>query len=227
MSQGQGATTVTRLELDETLQEGFRSLAELPNEELSDETREQVWRAVSGQLPTAERRALIDRTATDAACAEAWRVAHEMWLAFHPVDRVVPWHRRTSWTSPWLAAAAALAVATTIGLLSLLDNQTGDEFRASPGYVVTSRVAADTPLPRTRFLLQWSPVAERSRYDLRVTTEDLQVLATATDLTGSQFIVPSTQLAAVPDGANVFWQVDASLPTGERITSTTFVVQVR
>ena len=59
MSQGQGATTVTRLELDETLQEGFRSLAELPNEELSDETREQVWLAVSGQLPTAERRALI------------------------------------------------------------------------------------------------------------------------------------------------------------------------
>src|SRR4029453_43606 len=132
MSQGQGATTVTGLELDETLQEGFRSLAELPNEELSDETREQVWRAVSGQLPTAERRALIDRPATDAACAEAWRVAHEMWLAFQPVDRVVPWHRRTSWTSPWLAAAAALAVAAPIGLLSFLYNQTGGALPASP-----------------------------------------------------------------------------------------------
>jgi hypothetical protein len=93
--------------------------------------------------------------------------------------------------------------------------------------VVTSLVPGDTPLPRSEFLLQWTPAAEGSRYQIRVTAEDLQVVATATDLTATRFVVPSAQLTALPDGASVFWQVDALLPTGERITSTTFVARVK
>jgi hypothetical protein len=218
---------VTKLESDVTLQEAFRSLAALPGPELSDERREQIWLAVSGELPPSERRALIDRIATDAASAEAWRVAHEMWLAFQPADRMASHGLVTRWSSRWLAAAATLAVAATIGIVSLLDSAPADEFRAMPGYVVTSLVAADTALPRDGFRLQWMPAPAGSRYQLRVTTEDLQVLATATDLAVTEFVVPRAQLAALPDGATVFWQVDVFLSTGERITSPTFVVHVK
>jgi hypothetical protein len=218
---------VTNRESDVTLQEAFRSLAELPAPDVSDELRERIWQAVSGELPPAERRALIDRIATDAACAEAWRVAHEMWMAHQPSGVLMPWRHRTSWTSPWLAAAATFLIVSAIGIVSLFNNAPADEFRASPGYVVASLVPADTPLPRNEFLLRWTPAAEGSRYQIRVTTEDLQVLATATDLTATQFVVSSAQLATVPDGARVFWQVDVLLPAGERITSPTFVAQVK
>jgi hypothetical protein len=218
---------VTKLESNVTLHEAFTSLVELPAPDESEELRERIWLAVSGELPPAERRALIDRMATDAACAEAWRVAHEMWLAHQPSGVLLPWRHSTSWTSPWLAAAATFLVVSAIGIVSIFNDAPADEFRASPGYVVTSRVPADTPLPRNEFLLQWTSAAEGSRYQLRVTTEDLQVLATVTDLTATQFVVPSARLAALPDGASVFWQVDALLPTGERITSPTFVAHVK
>jgi hypothetical protein len=218
---------VTTRETDVTLQEAFRSLAELPVPAVSDELRERIWLAVSGELPPAERRELIDRMATDPACAEAWRVAHEMWMAFQPSARIVPWRRTSSWTSPWLAAAATFVVVSAIGIVSIFNNAPADEFRSSAGYVVTSLVPGDTPLPRSEFLLQWTPAAEGSRYQIRVTAEDLQVVATATDLTATRFVVPSAQLTALPDGASVFWQVDALLPTGERITSTTFVARVK
>ena len=214
-------------ESDVTLQEAFRSLAELPAPEVSDELRERIWQAVSGELPPAERRALIDRMATDAACAEAWRVAHEMWMAHQPSGVLLPWRHRTPWTTPWLAAAATFLIVSAIGIVSLFDKAPANEFRASPGYVVASLVPADTPLPRNEFLLQWTSAAEGSRYQVRVTTEDLRVLATVTDLTTTQFVVPSAELAALRDGASVFWQVDASLPTGERITSPTFVALVK
>ena len=62
---------------------------------------------------------------------------------------------------------------------------------------------------------------------MRVTSDDLQVLATAADLTVPEIVVDPSALAALPAGAGVLWQVDVSLPTGERITSPTFVNRIR
>jgi hypothetical protein len=234
---------------DARLQEAFTSLTDLPTLEPSDDLREQIWLAVSGDLPPAERRALVDRMATDAAVAEAWRVAYEMWrvlqpahpsrvfvrgsIARHPPYRA--WTRGSTrvephysgWTSRVIAAAATVIVAATIGVVSLLNRTPADEFRASPGYAVTSTLPANTPLPRDQFHLRWTPAPEGSRYQLRVTSEDLQVLATASDLATPEFVVPVARLAALPGGATVFWQVDVTLPTGGRVTSPTFVARVQ
>ena len=218
---------MTRRELDVTLQDAFRSLADVSGPEVSDDLRERIWLAVSGQLPAAERRALIERTATDAAAAEAWRVAHEMWSAFQPADRARSQGVVARWISPQLAAAAVFVVATAIGIVSLITRPSVDEFRAAPGYGVTALVPSDAALPRDGFRLQWTPALDGARYQVRVTTEDLQVLATATDLSRSEFIVPSAQLAALSAGATVFWQVEVSLPAGEHIASPTFVVHVK
>ena len=78
--------------------------------------------------------------------------------------------------------------ATAIGVVSLLNPPPGDEFRASPAFVVESLVPADAALPRDAFRLRWTPGPEGSRYQVRVTTEDLQVLATAADLTAPEFV---------------------------------------
>jgi hypothetical protein len=61
---------------------------------------------------------------------------------------------------------------------------------------------------------------------VRATTEELQLLATAADLTAPEFVIDRVALSALPGGASVFWQVDVSLPNGERRTSSTFITRV-
>jgi hypothetical protein len=185
---------------------------------------------VSGALPAEERRELVDRTAADPGCAEAWRVARELWPASEAAiaggPTAVSPGRAARRTLPWMAAAAALLLGTTIGLVSLLDRPRGDEFRASAGYVVESLVPADTALPRDRFRLRWTPGPEGSRYEVRVTTEDLQVVATDGGLTTPEFVVEAAVLSDLVAGAELFWQVNVALPDGERIASPTFVTAV-
>jgi hypothetical protein len=213
---------------DTRLRRAFETRAAAPATEVSDELRDQIWLAVSGELPAGDRRGLVDRMASDAACAEAWRAAHELWQASqaHAGVMVAP-DRMGRWPSRWLLAAATFLIATSIGVVSLLDKPPADEFRASPGYIVSSLVQAETPLPRDGFRLQWTPGPEGARYRIRVTTEDLQVLATASDLTVAEFIVQPTALARLSNGSSVFWQVDVLLATGERMTSPAFVARVR
>jgi len=219
---------------DQRLADAFRALRDTPADDVPEELRDRIWLAVSGALPPEERRDLVDRMAVDPACAEAWRVASEMWRASQTsaANGAVPAGsaeviRATRWTPSWLAAAAALVLATTIGVVSILNRPPGDEFRTSRGTVVESLVPAVEPLPRDGFRLRWTPGPAGSRYDVRVTTEDLRVLATVADLTAPEFVLAPAALEGVPDGARVLWQVDVSLPNGERITSPTFITLVQ
>ena len=77
------------------------------------------------------------------------------------------------------------------------------------------------------FRLRWTPAPAGSRYDVRVTTEDLRVIATANDLVAAEFALEPGQLAGLVPGSRVLWQVDAVLPGGARVSSPTFVVTVR
>jgi hypothetical protein len=216
---------------DERLAAAFRAIEDSSDAAVSDSERERIWLAVSGVLPAEERRVLVEQMATRPAYAEAWRVAHEMWQASQgratePADTSVSRYVRR-WTAQWVAAAAVLLVGTTIGLVSLREQQSGDEFRSSPGYVVESLVPDAGALPRDAFRLRWAAGPEGARYRVRVTTEDLSVLATAADLSAPEFWVEAPLLSALPAGATVLWQVDAYLPDGERVTSRTFVTHVR
>ena len=216
---------------DERLADAFRAIEDSSAADVADSDRERIWLAVSGVLPVEERRALVELMSTNPAYADAWRVAHEMWrasqgTAAETLGTPARLHTRW-WTTPWLSAAAVLLVGTTIGLVSLREQQSGDEFRSSPAYVVESRMPDATALSRDAFRLQWAAGPEGSRYRVRVTTDDLRVLATAADLDVPEFSVPAPRLSTLPAGGTVLWQVDAYLPDGERVTSRTFVTQVR
>jgi len=215
---------------DERLAEAFRALGSTDDTEVPEDLRERIWLAVSGALPPEERRDLVERTVTDPACAEAWRVASELWQASQAsaaaataLTAPVPAAR---WAPRWLAAAAVLLLGAALGVISLLNRPPGDEFRASPDFAVESLLPAGAALPRDAFRLRWTPGPEGSRYDVRVTTEDLRVLATAADLTTAEFAVEPAVLAGLPGGASLLWQVDASLPNGNRLASPTFIVRV-
>lgn len=210
---------------DTRLKEAFHAVADNAPDDPSAEDVARVWSAVAGELPAEERRQLVERTATDAPLAQAWRVAHELHQA--QLDGAVNVRRSSSW---WPAAlmgiAATLIVAAGVRVL-YFDRTPADVYRDSGGYVITSELATDAALPRDAFVLKWKPGPQGSRYLVRVTTADLQVIMTAPELTAAELTIPSTALAPVPAGGRVLWQVVMSSPAGETVSSQTFVTRVQ
>ena len=81
-------------------------------------------------------------------------------------------------------------------------------------------------LPREAFLLRWNPGPEGSTYDVRVTTEELDLLAQGRRLDRAEFLVPAEALRDLPSGTHVYWQVNAHLPGGRRVDSDSFLAVV-
>lgn len=212
---------------DEKLKEAFQALGSSPAAGCSDEELDRIWRAVAGELPAEERRELVERMAVDPACAEAWRVAQELWRAANgEADTTGVETRGRSWHPSWLAAAAVLVLAVGAVVLMRVNAPPADEFRDPAGYAVESLVAPDASLPRGAFRLRWAAAPAGARYDVRMTTEDLRVLATARGLTTPELVVDPDRLSGVASGTRVLWQVDVTLPGGERVTSPTFTARV-
>ena len=92
---------------DEPLLQAFQALPASTTGACGTEDLDRVWAAVAGELPADERRALVDRMATDPALAEAWRVAHAL-RRDRAADADVEAQRHTSGSISWLATAAAV-----------------------------------------------------------------------------------------------------------------------
>jgi hypothetical protein len=211
---------------DDRLKDAFRALAETSGESCSEEEIDRVWLAVSCEMPPQARRELVDRMATEPATAEAWRVAHELrqaqGYAAAPLEAI----RTRSWTPTWIGLAAALVLTIGVGLLQL--NRTpADVFRTQTDYIVESAVPAEAALSRDALVLRWTPGPDGSRYQARVMTEDLRILVTAADLTSPELRILPEQVSSLGPGSRVLWQVVATLPTGETVSSSTFVVRVQ
>jgi hypothetical protein len=219
---------------DARLIDAFQSIGPANEAELPADVRERIWIAVSGSLPPDERREIVDRTATDPAYAEAWRVAHALWVAAEAADGAeaaaspvgVRGSSRKS-VPGWFAAAAVVVLTAALGVVLPVNRQPADEYRATPTYAPLSRLPANAVLPRNDVRLRWTPGPDGTRYLVRVTTEDLDVVATASDVSEPELRLEPALLAGRPANAVVLWQVEASLPTGERVTSQTFVIRIR
>jgi hypothetical protein len=210
---------------DEALRRAFQSLAETSPDALSPADVEDVWRAVTGDLRASQRRELVDRMAANPALAEAWRAAQELWREAQPTVASKP---SRIWPSQWLAAAAVLVLGVGVGLvLQQARRGSEDTFRDANTYAVESRVATDAVLPRDDVTLRWTPGPEGTRYQVRVTTEDLRVITIVSDLIAPELVVDRGALTGVPAGGRVFWQVEATLPGGASASSQTFSVRVQ
>ena len=210
---------------DEALRSAFQALADSSGGECSREDLDRIWLAVGGELSAAERRELVERLATDAACAEAWRIAHELRGSL-PI--AVAGDRRSPWRpASWLAAAAGLVLAAGV-VLFVSVNRSGDATFRDPGQAaIESLVPSEAVLPRDAFRLRWTPGPQDARYQVQVTTEDLRLLVTTADLTRPEVTVDAARLADVPQGSRLLWQVEVTLPNGERTRSSTFVTRVQ
>ena len=212
---------------DDDLRDAFRSLADGAGGECSAADVERVWLAVSGKLDAPERRALVERTTTEPALAEAWRVAQELWrVSQDGAATEAPLWQERWWSVRGLAAAAALVLVVTAAWL-YLPGRAGDEVRQQRGNTIEALVPSGSALPRADFRLRWTPFAPGARYDVRVTTGDLRVITTAAGLDTPELVLTPGQLADVAPGDRILWQVDAVLQDGARVSSPTFAVAVR
>jgi len=214
---------------DDRLRTAFQALGAGNGRECSSDDLDRVWRAMDGTLGADERRELIDRLASDPALAEAWRVARELHAAAEANAPASSAPRRavTRWRSGWLAAAAVLLAAVGAVVVLQRIQPVDDTFRAGDSYSVESLLGADAALPRDQFRLRWTPGPPDTRYQVRVTTEDLQVLTVAADLAVAEVVVPRESLSPVASGGRVLWQVNARLSGGGTTSSPTFVTLVQ
>lgn len=216
-------------EADERLRAAFRARESRGGERLAHPSGDDLWAAVRGELAAERRRALVDHTAACAACAQAWRLAVEM--TPDPIHAAVPKPAGARPALYWLAPLAAAAVAAVVG--AGLWQWRAPVPDAAPGYrggdagEIRSLVGDGEALPREDFRLRWSAGPEGSLYDLRATTESLEVLADAVGLTETSYVVPPSALSVVPSGGRVLWRVEVARPDGGRTATRTFVTRVR
>lgn len=216
----------------EKLREAFASLSETAQPQPSCPAADQLWAALRGELSARKRRKLVDHMSSCPACAEAWRLARELGA---DLQVEVSASREPSFLGfPWSWRWASLAAATAIVLLvaGIYVRQTviaprAPVYREAEKFIPRSMVPEDQPLSRHNCLLRWSVGPEGSRYDLRVTTQELEVVVAVKDLEFPEYEIPEAMVRDLPPGAKLLWQVEVVLPDGGRLSSATFILHLQ
>jgi hypothetical protein len=209
------------------LRQGFHSMADSAPGRPDCPDPERIWDAVAGRLPSEQVRELVDHTASCPGCAEAWRLAREL-IPEAPeehsrVARPV-FGTRGGWR--WMAAAAAVVLSVAAVQLWRMSPAGGPpgSFRDAGSEIIRSLLVDGEALPRTGFLLRWTTDTRSvPRFDVRVATEDMQVIAVVQGLEEPEYLVPEGALEQLFAGDRVMWQVEAVQDDGNRAVSPTFV----
>jgi hypothetical protein len=182
---------------------------------------ERIRRSATGGASRDEDRLLIAHLAECGVCAANWRIAREMLGAEEDVAAPpAPALRRYG---PALALAASLTLAVGLGFLIAPDALRDEAVYRVAGADWLEPLPGDgATLPRDAFDLRWGAGPLGSTYDVRATTEQLDLVAEGLRLDRPRFHVPAEALDPLPDGARVAWQVTAHLPDGGRVESESF-----
>ncbi len=189
-----------------------------------------IWRAVHGEAPAAERLSVIDHIGDCASCAEAWQLAMAL-EKDHAVPAMQPPESRRWFEQPaaWGRAAAAILVVVAGAWLirEWREPPVPPGVRDQPANAIRSLLPEHASLPRQDFVLRWSDGSAGARYDLVVTTTTLTGIVEARGLEQTQYRVAPERLASLAPGSQVYWRVVASMPDGSTRSSTTHAVTVR
>jgi hypothetical protein len=215
---------------EERLREAFRAFAELETRSVSEVDAVKVWQAVAGELSPEERSEVIDKVALEPGYAEAWRLAVELFESSEagrerdskPAGTIRKRPSRFP-SLPYGLAAAVLLVGVVGVLVSRAPRPSPPIYR---GDAILPLAGTDETMPRDDFRLRWQG-PPGARYTVRVTTEDLQTIATVSDLSSPEYVIPAERLRELSSGSKVLWQVEARLEDGGVVQSETFIAEVR
>jgi hypothetical protein len=188
---------------------------------------EAIWGAVHAAASAREARAIAEHVAACPSCAADWRLA--MRAPDRPVAAEVATAERSRRLFPRLvplAAVSAAALLAAVALFVVRQGQAPPSYRMPERAQIGSLLADGAALNADRFILQWSPGPEGTRYAVRVSTRQLTRLAGAEALVEPRYQVPREALSRLGHGDVVLWQVEAILPDGRRLASGTFTVRV-
>ena len=213
---------------DEQLRDELTRVARLDEGGSHCPPADRLVSSARGELDPRSDRPVVVHIARCTACAAAWRVAREVASTGSGSETLSA--GRTSVRYVWLrwaAAAALIVVAVGLGIVFVgPERETAPVYREQEGPLLRSLLDERQPLPRDLFVLRWTPGPEGTFYDLRVMTSKLETLARVERLDRAEFQVPEESLATLAPGSRVLWQVTALLPTGQRVESETFFVEV-
>lgn len=188
---------------------------------------EEIWLGARGELVGERRRAFLDHLVECAACARSCNIAAEL-IAQEAAE--VSAEARGSgfgWVRVLVPAAAVLVAALLwIAPFDRTGRDAPEEFREPETLAIDSGLDEATPLPRERCVLRWSPGPEGTLYSVRVSSEELRVLARADELSEPRYEVPAEALDALADGDTFLWRVEALLPDATRVSSPVFRASV-
>jgi hypothetical protein len=188
---------------------------------------DQIWAALNLEVPVEERERIIDHTIECPSCAEAWRLAMEIRRQDATVISAPPAGRAHS--TAWLrAAAAVLVVGVGTGLVLRWRGPSEEPpVRDQPTNAISSLLPEQATLPRQDFILRWSGGPDGARYDLVVSTVNLEVIADVRGLERSEYRLAPERLASLAAGTRLLWRVVAHMPDGSTLSSATAAVSVQ
>lgn len=191
---------------------------------------EDLWDAQKGLLSRTQCHAVIDHTSRCGACANAWRLA----MGMDPSEsesysggtgaEVIRFRRMTPAVA--LAIAAVLVTAFAIQFqrqrspippeVTYRDSLADQDIQSAIPNLAT--------LPRNAFTLEWKyNISQSATFDVQVKTETLEPVASAFRLSEGRFTVPEENLANLPSGTRLFWQVVVRIDGEQLKWSPTFV----
>lgn len=231
-----------------------RAFAQDPSPSTEDPVdADALWDAVRGDAEPRAVAALADRMARDPALAEDWRVArafaaeaaasaaeaaeaadadqeHAEAVGLLPTEVVAaePANR-----GDYLRWGALLAVVAAAVLLVLAWPRGGaapydpDDGRMRGGADGIEAIRGDGPVARDRAVLEWSEVPDAVRYELYVSTTELQPVLEERELKVPSMTLPAELLRDRPAGTELLWRVEAVFADGRREISETFALAVQ
>ncbi|MBX7080317.1 MAG: hypothetical protein K1X88_14065 [Nannocystaceae bacterium] len=190
-----------------------------------DADRDTLWHAVLGQRDRGRAAAAIAAAIEDPARLRELRLALALADAFALApDAAAVDPARPRWTPLVAALAAAAALVLVLGIRPRpSDDDAALRGGDDPGALADS----PTVLDREAFTLTWAPMPGAVRYALRVSTDEPRLVATRGDLTTTRADITPAELAALPAGTTLLWQVDGIAADGTRVRSRTATVTLR
>lgn len=218
------------MDVDEsTIEEWRRTLVSGTSAEAETCPRaERFYPAVRGELDARDLDALVEHAASCSACALAWRIARRAESAARQPSEAKPLAAPPRWRRYATAAAAALA-AMLVLVIGLEWRRPAPDPALEPGVTrraepvrIDSALDGET-LARADPVLRWRAPEEGLRYELWVTSEDLEPIVHATDLERPQYRLSAERLGRLDSGARLLWRVETTLHDGSRLRSKTFI----
>jgi hypothetical protein len=203
---------------------------------------ERIWAAVHGELAPEECAEIVDRLHLDPALALEWRLA----LALREPELAEPAkpaaNDRSYARSFGYVGALGLLAAAALLLIVLpsepdpprergtpieLGDGSGGQLREAQTEAAIASELREPELSAAAFELRWTPVPGALRYELQLTTEALDPVFAAPDLSDNHALVPASALASLDPGTELVWRVIAVMPDGQRRSSAALSVTLK